>query len=173
MNIEDFHRYTLEDFDVLKSEEKFGPVWVLTPTVGSLVGSSNVWQRSFVLRSDIKMEKSHWMGEEAGPAVHLDIVHGPEPLKQTRGWKGAYRTGSMDEAVQWLINDINENQKLEIIGHAMEDAQGELSERLDLIDKTTEEFSRYDMDQTMAAVSDAYQAMMAAYMAAKTAVEDL
>lgn len=172
MLLEEYFNYKLEHFSIEKSEEEYGPVWVITPIAGPLVSTNSSWQKVFTLRSDYKMDKVAWMGEKPQSGVHLDTAFADAPLKY-HGWKGVYRTDSMDKAVEWLITDINDNHKSEIITDAMGDPQDNLRMALDNLDDAATEFSRQDLTETVEKIKDAYQALMFAYVSTLEKTEKL
>ena len=156
--------YKPEHFDVEKSEGKYGPIWVVTANDGPMNKNSD-WTKRFVLKADFLMDKS-WMNSQQ-PGVHVSTTYETDALKASGDWRGIYRTGSMHEALTWLIRDVNENQKLDYISDRISSAKLELSGAVDEIDEAVRDFPNIDLEEVMKKITDAYHALMVEFTEAK------
>jgi hypothetical protein len=154
-------RIKREDFSIEKTEGQYGPIWILR---------KNGEQRNYVLRSDIKMDKD-W-ADDKSPGVHLDETWGDDPLKHSGTWRGIFHTADMDEAVDFLIEELNENERLEFMEQKLETVISTLEDEISKVLASCERFPRYDLDAVVSDVEAAYIGFKLAYANAKNQIEE-
>ena len=141
-----------EDFTYEESEGTYGPIIVMTE-----VGKE---YPKYVLKSDEKMNKANW--GKARHGFHLAVCYHGDPMLTT-DYKGMYETTNAEEAVLELINDLNENEKIDMLEMELGPLAHQLTSEIDDFIQSMSPFPRMNIDERMENIEIAFVALRTRY----------
>lgn len=144
--------YEKTDFTFDFHELTYGPAVVLT--------HKDKEYPKYVLKSDEKMDKSGWGKVRHG--FHVSVCSHGDPMKST-DYKGLYETTDMEEAILDLINDLNENEKIEALEMEIGPLAYQLTGEIDDLIESMRPFPRSNIGERMENVEIAFTALRARF----------
>ncbi len=148
----DIKIYEKTDFTFDFHELTYGPAVV--------VSHADKEYPKYVLKSDEKMDKSKFGKVRHG--FHLAVCYHGDPMK-SMDYKGLYETTDIEQAILDLVNDLNDNEKIEILDMEVGSLAHQLSSEIDDFTEALRPFPRRDIDECMENIEIAYVALRARY----------
>ena len=142
---------TRDDFTIEHSTAKWGgPTAKVTITRGPLAG------RTFWLRSTQGLDNDITRDLSKGGGIHLD---GADPDRSHHGWRGAFKTFDMNEAIDRLVDYVNDIAERERVQDATWSETAALSEAVQAFTDALNESSQLNFLREWQRVQEAVAAL--------------
>lgn len=143
-------KLTIEDFTVEHSEQKYGPQMVAV--------QKGKEHPKYVLRSDVNMDKT---GMKSRGGYFLTVHYYSDGKFRSSGdFKGIYEEYDQDKVLQYLVDDLNANAKIEDMEMEIGPLIHELESQLDDLNEVLRPFPRGKISDAIENVEIAFRALI-------------